>query len=210
MFKDRSDAGKKLAELLIKYKDKNPVVLALPRGGVVVGYGVAKALNSPLDVIISKKIGSPNNPEYGIGAVSEKNSFFIDEANYKLLNLKKDQVDILVKLKSEEIDSGIKLFRKGRNLMVKGKIVILVDDGLATGVTAIAAIKALKRMLAKKVIYASPVCDKKTAKHLETNFVSVICLEYPNISAIGEHYENFEQVEDDKVLELLKKARRVV
>ena len=101
MFKDRSDAGKKLAELLIKYKDKNPVVLALPRGGVVVGYEVAKALNSPLDVIISKKIGSPNNPEYGIGAVSEKNSFFIDEANYKLLNLKKDQVDILVKLKSE-------------------------------------------------------------------------------------------------------------
>lgn len=207
MFKNRSDAGKKLAKLLIKYIDDNPVVLALPRGGVAVGYEVAKKLNSPLDVIISRKIGAPHNPEFGIGAVSEKNSFFIDEANYKLLNLKKEQVDVLINLKSEEIESSVKLFRKGRTLMVKGKTVILVDDGLATGVTAIAAIKALKRMLTKKVIYASPVCDKNTAKHLKSNFVSVVCLDFPSISAIGEYYENFEQVKDDKVLELLQKAK---
>jgi predicted phosphoribosyltransferase len=209
VFKDRTDAGIQLGNVLKKYKRDNPVVLALPRGGVVVGYEVAKILNSPLDVIISKKIGAPQNTEFGIGAVSEKNAYFIDESNLKMLTLNQDQLDILIKLKAEEVKKKVILFRKGRDLRVKGKTIILVDDGLATGVTAIAAIIALKRLMAKKVIFASPVCDLATSRKFRSRFVSVVCLDFPNISSIGEYYEDFAQVEDEEVIQILGKAKKI-
>lgn len=207
MFKDRTEAGKKLGKLLKKYRDEKPLVLALPRGGVVIGYEVAKKLKAPFSVIISRKIASPSMPEYGVGAVSE-GGLYIDKTNIKDVGLNKDQLDVLIKLQKEEVDRRIKLYRKGKKLPnLSGKIVILVDDGLATGVTAFAAIKALKKLGARKIIFAAPVCDRRTAKKLKGQTETIECLSYPELSSVGAFYLNFEQVSDEEVIKILGKKR---
>ena len=207
MFKDRIDAGKKLGNSLKKYKDENLLVLALPRGGVVVGYEVAKKLKAPFSIIVSRKIAAPSIPEYGIGAVSE-GAYFLDKENVRDVGLKKDQLDVLIKLQEDEVKRRVKLYRGRKLPILSEKTVILVDDGLATGVTAFAAIEALIKLKAGKIIFAAPVCDRRTAKKLGRKAKAVECLLYPELSSVGYYYLNFSQTSDEEVVEILSKAKR--
>jgi len=208
LFKNRKDAGKKLGNLLKKYGNEKPVILALPRGGVIVAYEVAKILKAPLDVIVSRKIGAPSMPEYGIGAVSE-GANFLDKKNASDVGLKKDQLDVLIKLQEEEVNRRVKLYRNGKKLpKLSGKTVIIVDDGLATGVTAHAAIEAIKKLKAGKIIFAAPVCDRKTAESMRGKIEAVECISFPSLFSIGFYYLDFEQVSDQEVIEVLSKSRK--
>jgi predicted phosphoribosyltransferase len=206
-FSDREDAGKQLAEALQKYKEKDVVVYALPRGGVVCGAEVAKALGAPLDLLIGRKIGHPHNEEYAIGAVAEDgcsimNENEIAEANKKWL--------------AEAIDGQKKEARRRREkylgdrspIAADGKTAIIVDDGLATGLTMRLAIKELKPRNPKKIIVAVPVSPADTAEELKKEVDDVVALEAGPmfLGAIGTYYKNFPQLEDAEVIALMKKT----
>lgn len=209
IFKDRQEAGKKLATELLKYRSENPIVLALPRGGVPIGYEVAEVLHAPLDVIIVRKIGAPGNAEFGIGAISELGVRVLDEETITLMGLDKIEINNVISLEEIELKRRASLYREGRSLPdLKGKTVILVDDGLATGVTANAAINAVKKLNPKKIIYATPVCAQNNAADLKTKIDTVICLAKPlEFLSVGSWYQNFRQISDDEVIDLLKQAR---
>src|SRR5438046_10185507 len=136
VFDNRFDAGKALAKKLIIYKDDHPVVLALPRGGVEVGYEVAKTLEAPLDVLVSRKIGAPGNPEFGIGAIAENNSLFLDKNTMNTLGYSVEDIQEIEKQEREEVNRRVLLYRgKKVQAQIFNRTVILIDDGLATGVT---------------------------------------------------------------------------
>ncbi|MGE5042023.1 MAG: phosphoribosyltransferase [Candidatus Levyibacteriota bacterium] len=206
-FEDRKDAGVKLAQALCMQKCKEPIVLALPRGGLPVGYEVAKVLHCPLEVFISRKIGSPENPEYGIGAVSE-HDVFLDNTSIQELQIKPNQLDKLIEKERLEVKRRIQTYRGNRALpALQGKDVIIVDDGLATGVTARAAILSIKKLKPRKLFFAAPVCSYDIALTLEQMADSVVCLLKPRyFQAVGKWYRNFNQVTDAEVLEYLRKA----
>lgn len=212
MFEDRLDAGKKLAEKLKDFRDKNIIILAIPRGGVVVGSQVAQSLNAPLDVIIARKLGYTYQPELGIGAISENGAIFLDKENIEELDVSDEELERIKNKEEEELRRRIQIYRKGRSLpKLKGKTVILVDDGLATGVSAKAAISTIKKEGAEKITLAIPVCSTQTAKEIREKVDSLICVLSTNhLQAVGEYYKNFEQVSDEKVLEILSgfNARR--
>lgn len=208
IFKDRQQAGELLLEKLKKYQSQNPIVVALPRGGVEVGFAVAKGLHCPLEVALSKKVALPVNPEYGIGAVSENGTSVINQQSVNDYGVV-SQIDELVALKSQEIKERAKLFRSGKSLdYLQGRVVILIDDGLATGVTAKAAIKFLKSLRPKKLILALPVAASDSVLELEhqvDELVIVAMAEY--LTSIGAFYQHFDQVEDKQVLDYLAKSK---
>lgn len=210
IFQDRVDAGQRLATQLQKYRSDNPLVLALPRGGVVVGYEVSKVLEIPLDVIVSRKIGAPYNPELGIGALSEGNIQILDEQIIQLLGLPKDEIAEIIKQEQKEMVRRIKLYRNNNPLpSLHTRTVILVDDGLATGVTAEASIKAVLQLQPHRLVIAVPVCDYETAETIRRQVDDFICLYSPrSLEAIGFYYQNFSQTTDEEVLQLLAKARK--
>jgi len=214
LFESRDDAGKKLAKKLIKFKDQNLIVLSLPRGGVPIGFQIAKKLHAPLDVLVVRKLGAPSNPEYGIGAIAE-GVRILDEA--AIANLKLSQDDI----RSIESQERIELNRRTREyrgtdapINIKGKTVILVDDGLATGVTARAATKAILEQNPQKLIIAMPVCALDSVEGicslLRPKKDEIICLSTPSdFSAVGLWYKTFDQISDQEVVDLLKKSKRL-
>ncbi len=206
VFRNRHDAGKLLAKKLISYKGKVAYILALPRGGVVVAHVVAKSLHLPHDVIISRKIGSPNNPEFGIGAVSENDSVILDQASIETLDLTKRDLDKLVEKEKKEVDRRIQLFRDGKALpSMEGKTVIILDDGLATGVTARAAVVAVEKLHPQKIVFAAPICAADSVIELQSHVDEVSCLYAPmTMGAIGAYYQDFSQTTDREVLSLLK------
>ncbi|QQG44590.1 MAG: phosphoribosyltransferase [Candidatus Roizmanbacteria bacterium] len=214
-FKDRKDAGRKLAEKLITYcRDRTllcpySIVLALPRGGVIVGYEIAQKLNVPLDVIIVRKIGAPEQPELGVGAISENNTLVLNENKISTLGYSKNQIDEVIEKEKKEMKRRIELYRSNRPLPdLKDKTVILVDDGLATGVTALAAITALSKLKPKQLIIALPVCSNTASRSFNLKVDDFICLHSLfDFQAIGLYYENFEQTTDEEVINLLKKSR---
>ena len=208
-FKDRFDAGDKLASKLLEYKEDKIIILALPRGGVPLGYKIAKKLNAPLSIVVSRKIGAPGQEEFGIGAISEKNSLYLNYATIRSLDLDERSISKIINKENKELKRRIKLYRKDRAIPdLKNKKVILVDDGLATGVTAKAAIKALKKMGVNEIIFAVPVCARQSAKEVEPLIDKMVCLLKPDdLRAIGFYYDNFEQTTDEEVLHLLKKAK---
>ena len=211
MFEDRVDAGRKLAEKLLKFKDKDAIVLAIPRGGVEVGAEIAKKLNLELDVIVVRKLGYPPEPEYGIGAISENNSVYLDEKAIKSLDLSKSQIDRIKNEEEKELKRRVFLYRKGKSLQsLKRKTVILVDDGLATGVSAQAAIIAVRKKSPGIIVFATPVSGRDSANIIRKKvdlFISV--LEADELFAIGAFYRNFEQVSDEKVIELLSSRKAI-
>ncbi len=208
MFADRITAGKKLAEKLIKYTSNNPLVIALPRGGVAVGFPVAQMFHMPLEVVIVRKIGAPHNLELGIGAIAEDNVTFWDTDMVDNLGVSNQELLFLKEQESVELERRKQLYRNGESLpLLTSKTVILVDDGLATGVTACAAILSIKKHHPKKIIFSVPVCSTETANEIRPLVDSLICLESPeNLDAIGRFYHNFRQVTDDEVVEILRKA----
>lgn len=208
MFLDRRDAGTKLAQKLKAYKDNREVlVLALPRGGVVTGYEVAIFLNAPLDILIVRKIGHPRQPELAVGAVSETGTVVLNRSVLSF-GISEDYIESETSVQKKEISRRIKLYRKGEGISkIEDKIVILVDDGVATGATIKAAISTLNKERIKKLVIALPISPPETADELKSMADEFICLETPeDFMAVGSYYNDFTQVTDQEVVQLLKSA----
>lgn len=210
MFKNRNQAGILLAAELEKYKDENPIIIALPRGGVVLGYEISKSLNAPLDVMVTRKIGSPMQPEFGIGAIAPGNIRILDKESINILNITEAELEKIIHRETLEMERRLNCYRKGMPpLAIEGKTAIVVDDGLATGVTAKAAIMAIKQMSPHKIILAVPVSPKHTANYFRKIVDELICLNEPEyFYAVGAFYSDFAQVEDEEVIKLLEISRK--
>lgn len=211
-FEDRTEAGQKLAQEILKkfpelLQNLKGIVLALPRGGVPVGFEIAKHLEIPLDLIVTHKLGAPDNPEFAIGAVAEDASSFINPEASGFAS--QDYLKEEIRRQLREIQKRIKKYRGGRPLpSLSGKIAILVDDGIATGHTMKAAIALAKNAKARRIIVAVPVLPKDTLAALK-NKAEVIYLETPwPFLAIGRFYRNFEQLTDAEVRGYLSAASK--
>jgi len=209
-FRNRRDAGRKLAEKLLAYRGESPVVFGLPRGGVPVAYEVAEALAAPLGVIIARKLGAPDQPELGIGAVAQGGKRVLNTRLSAHIGIPEEYIERITRREMAEISASETRFAAGGGTVdARGKTAILVDDGLATGVTARAAILAAKAMGPGKTILAAPVCAPQTSRLLRREVDKLVCLESPEeLGAIGFWYRNFEQVSDEEVIALLEAARR--
>jgi len=209
LFKNRTEAGKRLASEL-RDVGKNSIILAVPRGGVVVGFEIAHALNFPLDIIITKKIGAPGNPELAIGAVAEDGTYLLDKGLVQMLGVPMSYIEAEIERQKTEIKRRLLTYRGDvPDPRIEGLIVILVDDGVATGSTLKAALRSLKNRGAKSVIVAIPVGPIDTIRELQREADRVVFLSTPEpFYAIGEFYENFEQTSDKEVIELLGRCRQ--
>ncbi len=209
-FADRIDAGKRLASALANFAGKNAIVLAIPRGGVVVGYEIAKALNSPLDVIIPRKIGAPGNPELAIGAMTEDGTIILEDALIRYMGVPVDYIKEESELQKREIERRLKFYRQNEPYPnLRGHDVIIVDDGIATGSTMKAALASVKNRGAKTVTVAVPVAPPSTIKELKKQADRVVCLNTPEyFQAIGQYYTDFTQTPDEEVIQLLKQSKQ--
>ncbi len=208
IFEDRVEAGRKLGEALKHYRDQDVIILAVPRGGVVVGYEVARALNAPLDVVIPRKIGAPGQPELAIGAIAIDEKPLLDHQMINLLGVSAEYIKAEVRRQKEEIERRRKIYRNDRPFPdLSGKTVILVDDGIATGYTMMAAAHAIRRMQPGKLVLAVPVAPPEAVARLKPLVDELIVLETPEpFFSVGSWYERFEQTTDEEVIELLRKA----
>jgi putative phosphoribosyl transferase len=209
-FEDRRDAGRRLAGKLSRFRDERPVVFALPRGGVPVGYEISRALGAPLDVFVSRKLGAPDQPEFGIGAVAAGGVRILNRDVIRRLGIADEYVEQVTVRELAEVSRRLRYFRGDRpEPQVGGRTVILVDDGLATGVTARAAVEALRRRRPGRLVLAAPVCAAQTAEIFLPRVDELVCLKTPSdLGAIGFWYKNFEQTPDTEVVQLLERARR--
>ncbi len=207
MFKDRTEAGKILADALSEYRDKNTMVVAIPRGGVVVAYEVAKALNSSIDLIIPRKIGAPAQPELAIGAVTEDGTTILNQDILRYLEVSDDYVKEEARHQVEEIKRRMMKYLGDRpRPSLEAKVVILVDDGVATGATIRAAIASIRKRKPASIVLAIPVGSPDTIEELRREADEVICLMTPEpFFAIGQFYKSFEQTSDEEVIQILNK-----
>lgn len=206
MFTDRFDAGKQLAKELEKFKNDNTIVLAVPRGGMVVAYEAIRQFGFEWDLIIPRKIGAPQNKEVAIGAVSADGSYFVDDYYVDMLGVSQKYIEKEIAAEVKEIKRRMKEYR-GRDEFpdVKGKTAIIVDDGIATGFTILAAVQSVQMQGAAKTILAVPVAPRETVENFSELVDEVICLLIPDeFYAVGMHYENFEQVSDEEVFDIMK------
>jgi predicted phosphoribosyltransferase len=208
MFRDRKEAGKKLARALKKYRNKKVLVLAIPRGGIEIAYEVAKYLNAEFSLLISRKLPLPYNPEAGFGAIAEDGSTFIFDWAEKELTM--PETERIEKEQKEEIKRRIKILREGKPIpKISDKIVILVDDGLAMGATMIAAIMLCRKKNARKIVVAVPVSGRDTANEMKKMADEIIILEKPEyFQAVAQVYEHWHDVSDAEVLKIMKKWKR--
>jgi putative phosphoribosyl transferase len=210
MFRNRIDGGEQLATQLKKYeKDPLAIVLGLPRGGVVTAWALAKGLHLPLDILSLRKIGAPQNPELALGAVSGTGEIFLNEDLIDHLGISKQSLAHQIQSEKQHAKERFEKFRRGRApLQLKGRTAILVDDGLATGATMQAAIKTVKAQGAERVIVAVPVAAPDSLEEVKKNADETVCLFTPYFfQAVGEFYDDFRQVEDDEVIQLLQSFR---
>ncbi len=206
MFSNRTDAGKQLAKKLEFVKKENPIILAIPRGGVVIADAVASFLDCKLDIIVSRKIGAPHNPELAIGAVLHDGSYFPNSDVVKMLQIPQKYIDSEKDEQMKEIQRRLMIYRGSIHYDLKEKTVILVDDGLATGATMVVAVLWVKKQKPKNIIVAVPVGSRETVQKLAEIVDEVVVLSMPGFfNAVGQFYENFDQVEDSKVQEIMKK-----
>jgi putative phosphoribosyl transferase len=212
VFRDRRDAGRQLADVLAgRYAETpNVVVLALPRGGVPVGYEIAARLGAPLDVLIVRKLGVPGHEELAMGAIASGGVQVIDYRLVRLVGASETELARIVDRERLEVVRRERLFRGDRPpLDVTGRTVIIVDDGLATGATMLAAIKALRTRGPGRVVVAVPVAAPEACRTLRAHVDDTICLATPDgMRAVGLWYEDFEQTSDGEVRELLDRAPR--
>lgn len=211
-YKNRREAGKLLAQRLKEEVNNDLVVIGLPRGGVEVAFEVAQALHAPLDVIVSRKIGAPMQPELGIGAVAPGGITVLDEQIIRQLGLSTEDLERAAEKERSDMRRRLNEYRGGGEIPdLSGKTVVIVDDGLATGVTALAAIRAARAAHARRILLAVPVCARETAAQISDEADEVICLHAPErFVAVGVWYEQFDQTTDAEVIELLEEAREAV
>ena len=207
-FRDRHDAGRRLAAELLPYRDEDPVVVGLPRGGVPVAEEVAAALGAPLEVLAVRKLGAPHNPEYGIGAIAEGGTRVFDSEALAVLGINGGVLDSIVSREAEELRRRVAAYRGERPLVdLRGRTAIVVDDGVATGVTDTAALRALRRLGPRRLVLAVPVCAPDSAGRLREEADEVVCLsEPPLLYGVGQWYRDFSQVSDGEVIAALGAA----
>jgi len=205
VFKDRRDAGRRLAAELESLRGEHPVVVGIARGGVPVAAEVARALGAPLDVAVVRKIGAPQNPEFAIGALAEADVRVVSEQTVRALGLSGAAVDTLIARAELELAERVRRYRGVREpVELAGRTAILVDDGLATGRTALAAVRSLRRRGAARVCLAVPVAAPESARLLRREADTVVCVETPeDLWAVGYWYEDFSPTSDEEVAALL-------
>jgi len=210
IFRDRKDAGTRLAGELLRRNLHDPVVLALPRGGVPVGFEVARSLGAPLDLVLVRKIGAPLQPELAVGAVvdGEQMDVVLNEDIVELLSLSEESIREEAAREVEEIERRRRLYLGDRErVSVEGRTAVVVDDGIATGATVRAALRAVRRRRPRRLVLAVPVAPPDTLASLGAEVDEVVCLSTPaSFGAVGEFYEDFTQVPDDEVCDLLSRA----
>jgi predicted phosphoribosyltransferase len=211
-FRDRADAGRRLADRLGSYAEERPIVVALPRGGVLTAYEIARALRAPLDVLIVRKLGATDQPEFGVGAIAEGGVRIVDRASLRLAGMSEHDLEEVVTRETAELARRQRVYRAGRErLDVHGRTVILVDDGVATGVTVRAAIAALRKAKAGRIIIAVGVCSPETAQRLRHEVDDVVSVLLPSdLIAVGLYFDDFHPVNDDEVVGLLSRAAQAV
>jgi putative phosphoribosyl transferase len=209
IFRDRRDAGQQLAERLAFLKTQpSVIVLGIPRGGVVVAAEVARALNAPLDIFLAHKIGAPFNPELAIGAVTSSGEVLLDDILVRELRISEKEIAREVERQRAEIARRLGTFRQARPpLDVKNKTVVLIDDGVATGSTVLASLRALRQQNPARLILAIPVGPSETLQRLSCECDQLVVLETPEpFYAVGRFYMRFDQTTDAEVVELLRQA----
>jgi putative phosphoribosyl transferase len=202
MFRDRVHAGEQLAGLLADYRSRaGAVILALPRGGVPVAAAVAGVLALPLDVLLVHKVGAPGEPELAVGAVAPNGLVVLDEKTIARMKISRTSLESAIAAEREELARREHLYRGDRlPLALEGLTVILVDDGLATGYTMLVAVRAVRRLLADRIVVAVPVAPQETLDRLKSEADEVVCVEVPRrLEAVGQFYEDFSQVSDEQV-----------
>lgn len=207
MFDDRADAGRALAGRLRHYIGRTDiVVLALPRGGVPVAFPVAEALGAPLDLFLVRKLGTPGRRELAMGAIASGGIRVLNDDVVRWYGVSPAAIDEIVRKEQQELERREQAYRGGRELpRLEGQIVILIDDGLATGSTMLAAVKAVRQRRPAKIVVAVPVGARDTCAALSAHADEVACLRTPELfSAVGQWYLNFDQTSDEEVRQLLR------
>jgi putative phosphoribosyl transferase len=210
-YADRADAGRRLADRLAHLKDRQPIILALPRGGVAVGFEIARALDAPLDVVLVRKIGVPWQPELALGAVTDGDhpEIFVDRDLAASLDIPEDYIREETAGQLAEIERRRKSYCEGRPAPeIGGHTAIVVDDGIATGATMRVALQAVRRRKPARLVLAVPVAPPDTLASLGEEADEIVCPETPSgLGAIGFYYRDFHQMSDDEVTDLLARAR---
>jgi putative phosphoribosyl transferase len=208
MFADRRAAGRELAKALIHHAGTNAIVLGLPRGGVPVADEVARVLGATLDVWVVRKLGAPYQPELGMGAIAEGPSVVLDRSILRKLAVRRAEIVEVARREMNEVRRRVERFRKGRAAPeLQERTVILVDDGIATGGTTRAAIRAIKMRRPARIVLAVPIASPDVVESLGREVDEVVCLYQPEpMYAIGLWYENFRQVPDEEVARILARA----
>lgn len=212
-FTNREEAGRRLVEKLIRYRDHPAaIILALPRGGVAVGYQLSLGLHLPLDVFITRKLGAPDNPEYALGAVGETGTIYLNPEAVAAFSLTHADVKELVQAQQQEISRRQTLYRQGRRLLtLTDRTVILVDDGIATGSTFFASVQSIRHLKPRRLIGAIPVGPVETIREARTQVDELVVLATPDpFWAVGNHYMDFTQVDDRDVVEYLNLAEEAM
>jgi len=209
LFQDRADAGRQLANALLKYKSRQPVILALPRGGVPMAAEVAVVLDAPLDLLLVRKIGLPSQPELAMGAVAdgEVPTIIRNSEVIEISDISAEEFDAVCNEERAEIEWRRKRYLGDRaRTMVAGQVAIIVDDGIATGATTLAALRAVRMRKPKELVLAAPVAPLDTIKRLHSEVDAIVCLHTPrDLGAIGFFYRDFRQVSDGDVIAILKR-----
>lgn len=212
-FQDREDAGRRLVEQLLHYRERPAtLILALPRGGVAVGYQLSLGLHLPLEVFIVRKLGAPDNPEYALGAVGETGTVYVNPEAMAGLHFSRVDLKHLVDAQQEEIVRRQALYRQDRRLPVlTGRTVILVDDGIATGSTFLASVQSIRHLKPHRLIGAIPVGPIETIREVRAIVDELVVLATPDpFWAVGNHYVDFAQVGDREVIQYLNLAKEAL
>jgi len=208
LYRDRRHAGAELANRLGHLKDDDVVVLALPRGGVPVGFEVARALDAPLDVFVVRKLGLPGHPEFAMGAIASGGVGVLNDEVVRLYRIPPQAIDAIAREEQTELERREQAYRGGRPpLNVSRRTVVLIDDGLATGSTMKAAVQAVRALGPARIIVAVPVGSPDTCRELAAIADDIICARAPEyFAAVGQWYDDFRQTTDEEVHELLRAA----
>lgn len=213
LLQNREEAGHRLAQALNRYRDDpNGVIVALPRGGVAVAYAMSVDLHLPLDVFITRKIGAPENPEYAVGAISETGNLYLNSDAVAAFQLSDREIEMLAKVQQEEIVRRQRLYRRGRPpRSLKDRLVIVVDDGIATGATFFASVAAIRREQPRFLVAAVPVGPPEVIERARAMVDELAVLATPaQFWSVGGHYADFSQVSDDEVVKYLHLAREAI